>query len=71
MEIFYDHYFGKLSLNDQKELFQTIKVSSLLEVKTGKEDANFSNSSGKYNFFINSPIYFLESITFFASASVL
>ena len=51
MEIFYDHYFGKLSLNDQKELFQTIKVSSLLEVKTGKEDANFSNSSGKYNFF--------------------
>jgi len=51
MEIFYDHYFGKLSLNDKKELFQTIKVSSLLEVKTGKEDANFSNSSGKYNFF--------------------
>ena len=51
LETYYDHYFGKLSLSEQKELFQIIKVSSLLEVKTGKEDANFSNPLGKYNFF--------------------
>ena len=31
--------------------YEIVPVSSLLEVKTGKEDANFSNPSGLYDFF--------------------
>lgn len=50
MNTFYDYYFIKQTQNNVSNCSKLL-CKDILEVKTGKEDANFGNSNGKYKFF--------------------
>ena len=50
MNTFYDYYFIKQMQNNVSNCSKLL-CKDILEVKTGKEDANFGNSNGKYKFF--------------------
>ncbi len=50
MNTFYDYYFIKQAQNNVSNCSKLL-CKDILEVKTGKEDANFGNSNGKYKFF--------------------
>lgn len=50
LDIIYDTFFMK-PYNNNSENLDIVETHKLLEVKTGKEDANFSVPNGEYNFF--------------------
>ena len=50
MNTFYDYYFIKQTQNNVSNCSKLL-CKDILEVKTGKEDASFGNSNGKYKFF--------------------
>lgn len=52
VENIYDHYFIQQSTDENfAENYHKIYCKDLLEVKTGKQDANFGCNNGKYKFF--------------------
>ena len=52
LNTFYDYNFIKPTQNEVlSEKYTKILCKDILEIKTGKEDANFGRSNGKYKFF--------------------